>query len=585
MYSTREKRMPSGTPLFSLPRRSGLVTLALFTTMLTVDAGLPAQAEEVLIAAESSAAIKGPGTSQSSVAVAVKVVPAGSRQEKDVLAALADALRQEPSPRTLAEIDQWSERLTMALRQGGFPIGQVLMTQEDWLALPTTGRAVFTVFPGRISEIEVENKSRMDTRRLNRVITQAMCGQELDPTINDCLFQTKRFERATQLLQDLPGVALDGAPRVGPGNGVGDVKPTFVIAEKGKPYALSASVDNNGMAATGRIRGTLAVSANNYFGLGEDYAASITGTDEKNMWTGSLTGGIPILYGGLRAAGGFTRQQYTVSAGGTSFVGVSNTGMVGVTYPFTRGLDANLSGGLFYLHSEASVDYRDFGFATNSTIDAVKFSLTANNGDRAQQLRTNQWAAQLALTTGRQHNDDVLDVGPHRAGEYAKLASSGFGSLGLNRGGDFFATARVSGQVVSRNLDPGEQMAIGGPYAVRAYRPDEPMADDGVVLNLGLYQRFPVAGGHQIQFGPILDYAICRVNHSPWVGWEYSYPNIAKANNTRQLAGYGLEAAWLTPFGATFTVSASKPFGFSDESWIEPNKKPIQCWFTASWNY
>jgi hemolysin activation/secretion protein len=514
--------------------------------------------------------------------VVVKVVPAGSPQEGDVLAALNDALHEGSPPRTLDEVNQWSAKLTTALHQGGFAVGQVLMTQEDWDASVKTGQSVFTVFPGRISEIEVKNASRMDQSRVEKMIAKALCGQAPDDlNTAGCFFETKRFERATQLLQDLPGVALGGAPQFGPGKGVGDVKTTFSIAEKGKPFSVGASVDNGGVQTTGRTRGTLSISANNYFGLGEDYAASIT-RSTKGMWTGSLSGGIPILSDGLRLTGGFTRQQYTVSQDGLTFSGTSNTGMLGLSYPFTRGLDANLWGNLSYLHSKSRVDYRDFGFSTGATLDALKATLSANNGDRAQQMRTDQWAGQVALTYGRQKNDDPLDkYGPDRAGNYGKLSASGFASWALNQSGDFFVTARGTGQYANKNLDGSEQLGVGGPYAVRGYRADEPMLNDGVLLGTGLYKRFSIAEGHQMQIGPIIDYAYGIVNHNTWTGWESSYPGI-NVGNSRQLASYGLEAAWLTPIGATLTLSASKPFG--DKSWIKPKDDGMQYWFTVSWS-
>jgi hemolysin activation/secretion protein len=397
------------------------------------------------------------------------------------------------------------------------------------------------------------------------------------------LFETKRFERATQLLQDLPGAALDGAPRFGPGSGAGDVEPTFVIAPKGKPWGLDANVDNNGLATTGRTRFTVSGRANNLIGIGDDYAASVTVTT-KEMWTGSLSASVPILSDGLRLAAGFTRQQYSVNAAGTTFAGVSNTGSLGLTYPFARGLDFNMWGGVSYLHSETSVDYKDFDFATHGKIDALKLSLSANNGDRAQQLRTDLWSASAALTLGRQRNDDPLDAGPRRAGTYAKLTTSAFGRLTLAKDGDLFATASLSGQLASRNLDSSEQLTLGGPYAVRAYRADEGLADTGAILSLGLYKRFSVAKGHQLQLGPIADIAVAKVNAKLWDGWEQSYVGIPGIGNSRTLAGYGAEAAWLTPWGFTLSASVSKPFGFSDGSWVRPGKRPVQTWLSLSWS-
>lgn len=505
---------------------------------------------------------------------------------------LEPTLREASPPRTLAEVEQWSQRLTTALRKEGFPIGQVLMTESDWDRGQGVGEFVFTVFPGRVSRIGIANTSRVKEQRLRRLVGRALCGQRVmcpddAPAANGedaCLFESSRFERTTQLLQDLPGVALDGAPQFGPGAGTGDVEANFAIRPKGKPWSFDASMDNSGMAATGRTRVGVSVRTNNIFGLGDDYAASATVTS-KGMWAGSFNASVPVFSDGLRLAGGFSRQQYAVNAVGTSFAGVANTGSLGLTYPFTRGLDFNLWGSAAYLHSDTSVDYSDFGFSIHGKIDALKVSLAANSGDRAQQLRSSLWSATAALTVGRQSNDDPLDAGPRRAGSYAKLSGSAFGRLTLDKSGDLFATAGASGQLASRNLDSSEKLTLGGPGGVRAYRADEGSADEGVIVSLGLYKRFSFARGHQIQLGPIADFAIARVNAHPWAGWEQSYVSVPDVANTRKLAGYGAEAAWLTPFGATLLVSASRPFGFSDSSWIEPGKRPAQYWLSLTWSH
>ncbi|WP_233874669.1 ShlB/FhaC/HecB family hemolysin secretion/activation protein [Paraburkholderia adhaesiva] len=523
-----------------------------------------------------------PATLADSAPVMVRAFPAGSPQEKAVQAALQDALRQGVPPTTLQEVDQWSTRLTADLRKGGFPLGQVLMTQQDWEARSQTGQLVFTAFPGRVSEIVIHNKSRVADDRLRSIVTHALCGSA---TLGEeCLFQTSRFERTTQLLQDLPGVALDGAPQFAPGTGTGTVKVEFPVTQKGKPVSVSASIDNNGIETTGRTRAGVSVSANNYFGLGEDYAFTITGTD-KRMWTGSVAGSIPIFSDGLRLTGGFTRQQYSVLASGTPLAGVANTVSAGFLYPFTRGLDRNVWGGLSLLHTNTSVEFSDFGVGTRSKLDSVQLSLAANNGDRAQQLRTNVWSAQGALTVGHQRNDDPSDSVTQRGGTYVKATGTGFGTYALDRTGNLFLSGRVTGQLADRNLDSSEQLTLGGPTAVRAYRPDEPSADEGIVANVGLYRRFSIAAGHQIQPGVFVDYAIARMNHSPWTNWASSYPGVPNVKNIRNLAGYGVSVDWLTPYGATVSASVAKPFGFSDGSWVEPGRKPVQFWLGVTWNH
>ena len=526
-----------------------------------------------------------PATASGSTAMATiqfRVVPRNAANEAAVLRPLQEALRgADAAPTNLEDVQRWSDRLTDALRQGGFPVGQVLMTESDWRAA-ATGGPVFTVYPGRVSAIVLKNKSRMADARLQPLLNHALCGTTALDGV--CLLQTARLERATQLLQDLPGVAIASAPQFSPGTGVGDIQVVFDLATKGKPLQADVILDNKGIPSTGSTRLGVAASGNNYFGLGEDYALELLGT-EKRMWTGSLQGGVPVGPSGLRLTGSVTRQQYTLNAV-TPVAGVATTEQAGVRYPFRRGLDSNVWGGASLLHSQATTDFHAFGFATHATINSARFWVNADNGDRAQQLRTNLWSVQGALTMGHQSNDDLLDAsGPQRAGDYAKLTGSAFGRYALNPRGDWFATGRITSQLTNRNLDASEKLTVGGPDAVRAYRADEGSFDDGVIFNTGLYHRFSVGTGHQLQLGGFVDLGVGRVNHKPWPYWEASYFGVPHVTNVRRLSGYGLSVDWLTPIGATFSVSAAKPFGFSGTSWVEPGgKKPVQYWLSLTWN-
>ncbi len=528
----------------------------------------------------------GPAVPDAAAVSAQKVVefsvfPAGSPAADVVERVLQSAAsRLGAVPATLAEVDQWSDSLTNALRQGGFPVGQVLLTDQNWRAAQQGRSLVFTAFPGRIHDIQIENQSRVRDERLHRLITKALCGAESLDSV--CLLQTSRLERATQLLQDVPGVAIAAAPQFSPGGGPGDINVRFSIAQRGDPITGDVFIDNKGIESTGLYRLGVTAAGNNFFGLGEAYALTLTGT-EKRMWTGSLTGSVPVLDDGLRVTGGFTRQQYTINAV-TQVVGVANTLQAGLQYPITRGLDANVWAGASYLHSRTNTDYKNL-YVAHSTLNALRLSLQANNGDRAQQLRSDIWSGELALTVGHQSNDvPYLNNVTQVAGVYGKFTTTGFGKYGLNRSGDLFLTGQMNGQLASKNLDPSEKLGVGGPNAVRAYRADEGSFDDGVVLNAGLYQRIPVAAGHQVQFGIFSDFAIGRVNHNPWSGWESTYIGMADVSNRRILSGYGLGIDWLTPIGATVSASVSKAYGFSSTSWVDPGKKPLQYWLSVTWS-
>jgi hemolysin activation/secretion protein len=515
------------------------------------------------------------------------VVPDAGAQNVVVMRSIARALSElGDRPADLQDVQKWSDRLTGALRQRGFPFGQVLMAQGDWDGAQRTDRYVFLVFPGNIGEIQVKNTSRVDDERLKRVISRALC--DVDANVLEhghvCLLQSTRLERTTQLLQDIPGVSIAGAPGFSAGKELGDVQVDFTLEEKGKPFQAGLILDNNGMQATGSTRAGINLSGNNLFHAGDAYGLMLMDT-QKQTKTGSANASTPLGYSGLRLASQVTRQQFTTNVV-TPILGISTVYRVGLQYPFTRGLDSNVWGGLWLQHNESESTLTDFGVGTRSTIDSVQWSLQADNGDRALQLRTDRWSAQAALTVGHNNNNDLGNVVTRRAGDYVKLSGWAFGSHGLDKSGDIFVTGRIVGQLANRNLDGSEQLGLGGPGAVRAYRADEGSADEGAVVNLGLYWRVPITTGHQLQFGGIVDAAYGRVNHAPWNGWAASYVGIPDVSNNRNLYGYGASLDWLTPWGVMLSFTVARPFGFSSVSWVEPDKgRPHQYWLSAVWSY
>lgn len=189
------------------------------TLMPLVYAGLLSMVTAAHAAPENATTVQ---TAMPQVPVEFNVFPAEAPAADDAVRVLRKASSALGStPTTLEEVDKWSNSLTNALRNGGFPISQVVVTEQDWRAAQQGGALAFTAFPGRIHKVRLDNKSRVKDERLEKLVTKALCGSEaLDGA---CLLQTSRLERATQLLQDVPGVAIAQAPQFSSGSGLGDV--------------------------------------------------------------------------------------------------------------------------------------------------------------------------------------------------------------------------------------------------------------------------------------------------------------------------------------------------------------------------
>jgi len=186
------------------------------------------------------------GESEPLPVVIFQVMPGGSAAEDAATAVLRAAVPTlGKAPSTLDEVRIWSEALTQALRNGGFPLGQVLMGQSDWSASEQGAPLTFSVFPGRISEIVIENKTRVKDARLQRLVNKALCASTSLERV--CMLQTARLERTTQLLQDVPGVAIAEPPQFAPGAETGDVKVVFSLEPSGRAVQGSVVADNKGI--------------------------------------------------------------------------------------------------------------------------------------------------------------------------------------------------------------------------------------------------------------------------------------------------------------------------------------------------
>lgn len=424
----------------------------------------------------------------------------------------------------------------------------------------------------------------MKEARLQALITRALCGGEQALAAQRCVLQTDRLERATQLLQDVPGVSMAAVPSLSPGAKTGTARLNFSVAEASEPLQAGITLDNQGVETTGLYRLGGSLSGNNPLGAGEAWSAAGSVTDE-GMWVGALAGSAPVGERGFRVTGSATNQAYSVRAGGVALDGQARTGEIGLDYPFVRGLDRNIRGQLSALHTYATSEYPDFDISNHSRLNALRVSVQVDNGDRAQQQLLNSWSLSAALTAGQQSNNSPQDVGPQREGNYAKFSLSGSGTWYPVQSRMWFLHGRFSGQLASRNLDYSEKLTMGGTGAVRAFSSDEVSVDEGIVLNLGMYRRIRMMTDHLLQPGVFMDYGVGHINRHPWAYWEQGYFGIPEVNNVRSIAGYGLSLDWLTPFGVTASLTYARRAPFSEDSWTEPGSADNRVWFSLAYTF
>ncbi len=147
--------------------------------------------------------------------------------------------------------------------------------------------------------------------------------------------------------------------------------------------------------------------------------------------------------------------------------------------------------------------------------------------DRAAGSGTTDLA--IALGQGQLRTTDPIDLRGMR-GSFNKLNWSLQRRQPLT--GKWSLSASLLGQLASKNLDSAERIALGGPYAIRAYPIGEASGDEGLLLKLNL--QYAIQEG--LSASLFLEGGQITLNHAAYTGWNAGNPNLP---NRYEIAGAG----------------------------------------------
>ena len=441
--------------------------------------------------------------------------------------------------------------LTDRLHQAGYVVGQVVMMAPDLETLKQTGALRLTIFPGKVGAVRVHaNTSRVNDERLQRTAEKAACP---DGVGENCILTADRIERMQLLVVDVPGVKLQPVNLSADGVQVGQTAVELTAEPSQKMLTANVSIDNYGYPVSGQFRLGVGAQLTNLFHMGDIISLSGSITDQATL-AGSIGFSAPIAYDGLRAVASYVHSQYTLPQLGSS--GSADTGRLGFSYPWIRGLDGNwtvsLDGGL----TQSTQTVTGFEAFSPRYLSEINATISGNSGERALQLGASYWTATAVLTQGWVSQDlqgatDTTGV----LGDFQKIRVNALRKQNLGDSG-FYVLADFRGQVPDKNLDAFEKLPFGGQSGVRAYRIDEGSYDAGAILSLELRRLFRLASGHAISPGIIVDGAIGVFNLNPYLNWQtqlgYNNPNLP---NFWALGGIGPAFDWTTPQGVTFSIT------------------------------
>lgn len=289
------------------------------------------------------------------------------------------------------------------------------------------------------------------------------------------VIQSASLERATLLLDDLPGV--DVAPLIRPGQaaGTGDLD---VSLRRSSRISGQLGVDNTGNRYTGQHRAKLDLDINSPFTVGDQVNLRALATDD-DMWFGSVDYSVPVGASGLRAQGGYSRSAYTLGKGFASLraTGTADVASVGVSYPLVRSQRLNLTLGGAIQHKELTDRQRSADTRSDKSSNVLpltmRFDLRDSLGLGGLTYGVASWTA----------GNLRLDPAARALDRATARTEGGFNKINLDvsriqaLSGAWTLHARVAAQWASMNLDSSEGFGLGGADAVRAYPSGEGYGD------------------------------------------------------------------------------------------------------------
>lgn len=468
---------------------------------------------------------------------------------------------------------------TLRLRQAGDLVALVLLTQEGWQRFQDTGTLTFRVFEGRVGAVRVRsNTSRVASGRLERLARAALCPRGL----GDCVLSKRGMERAQLLLQDIPGVRLAPLTLTPHGVGLGQTA-VQIAASASEPRVTGAvSLDDYGVPQSGENRVGVSLNANNLLHAGDVWTGSFQDTDQHEA-TGALGLSLPLGYQGWRLDLDGSRTTYAVPSVQAS--GTADTAAAGVSYPLVRGLGSDWRLSLDGVWTRSELTVIGLPAAAPRRIMAAEATLAGDSGERNDLLWGDTWSAGLSVVSGSVSQSIAAPDTTGVLGRFTKLTGSALAKVNLDQGG-LYTLWNVRGQWSAQNLDPYEELPVGGPTGVRAFSAAEGSLTRGLFSTLELRQRLPWRG-NVLAPGVFVDYANGDFLAQPYPSWQL---NLGYANSNlsdhRVWSDYGLGLDWASPWGMALSVAwATRMPGSAQPLYRPPGSAEDRWLASVSWRF
>lgn len=510
-----------------------------------------------------------PGTGVDIQAPATTSTPAGGQQvtltsvsitgnrvftEAELQAALGPVQGQAFD---LAGLRGLAERISSHYRASGYPFARAFLPPQ---AL-TSGALRIEVVEGRYGKVSVSGDTAL-AASAQAYLAVLRPGQAIEST---------ELERATLILDDLPGIKVTPIIRPGQDLGAGDLD---VQVSRASAISGDVGADNHGNRYTGQHRLRANLQWDSPFLLGDQVTLRTLLSDE-NMWLGSLGYSLPVGASGLRAQVGYARTSYEL---GKDFAnldanGTADVASVGLTYPLRRSQRSNLTVGVSLQHKKLQDEQGAAGSDNRKLSNSLPVSLQFDHRDTFGGGGITYGTAaytpgRLMLDAGLKASDITSRQDTH--GSFNKLNLDVARVQALPAGLSLFG--RFSGQWADQNLDSSESFSLGGAYGVRAFPSGEGNGDAGWLVQAEV--RYSMG-----DFMPYVFHDNGRVS----VNARASRIVPAVADNHRSVAGGGVGLRYVRDaWNADVNVSWRTQGGAPQSDTVDRSPR---VWFTLGYAF
>lgn len=498
---------------------------------------------------------------------------------------------------TFGQMQLVADEITQYYRKKGLILAQAFVPAQE----VDSAVVVLQVMLGNLGSVLIEDNERYDGKDLQKPF-RGLVGQAVD---------SRDVETALLRVTDLPGLSAFGVFQ--PGSEIGTTDLSLKVSEKMIDAVFG--FNNYGTEFTGIHQALIDLSINNPIGVGDQVQLGFQQSYRPKLAEfGYLNYHLPILTSwvdGLRAGIGYSRNRFIVG-GDLKAIGIEGETELASVYldkSWVRSRRANLGTKLDLSRKHSTVfiagsDFSEDVLAVASLETRFDFIDGVLGGGINQGFVTlfHGFGNVLASTqsddlpgSGRRDLDgNALGAGFNKATfDFSRLQS-----IVPNHS----IIIHVSGQFSDDLLSSLEQMALGGPFSVRAYPQAEFLVDKGIFGSIEWVMNAP-GFADKVAFenktwGEILQLSIFVDHGTGWtdevaledqieitgagVGLQMFVPANAVAGFANYLAAkFSREWSLYIPGELALRADVAAPLGTRDAT----NKEKPQVYFNMTYAY